>query len=262
MAKTDWLQRLPLFLFAKTWNDTQDQISAKEGSVHTAKVVKTFLDKNDFKMIDHPPYSPDLAPADYFLFPTVKSALAGKTIPRREFQKTWERVVATIPKERFAEAYQKWYERQSKCVTIQGDYELRTDFMSPSVPTIWLELDLPGVRRLLIGGVYRQWSSAVAATSSSSSISGLGMEREELDIITHQLQSATLAAKAVVVMGILIWTRTELRTNPIADAFFCTPSWRVWRPLTLSIRPLRPLGDPMANLPMDIIALVSTTCIR
>eukprot|EP00095_Tigriopus_kingsejongensis_P004647 maker-scaffold29_size597861-snap-gene-3.9 protein:Tk04647 transcript:maker-scaffold29_size597861-snap-gene-3.9-mRNA-1 annotation:"g protein-activated inward rectifier potassium channel 3-like isoform x3" len=35
----------------------------------------------------------------------------------------------------------------------------------------------------------------------SSSISGLGMEKEQLDIITHQLQSATLAAKAVVGMG-------------------------------------------------------------
>eukprot|EP00095_Tigriopus_kingsejongensis_P001844 maker-scaffold10_size831480-snap-gene-7.21 protein:Tk01844 transcript:maker-scaffold10_size831480-snap-gene-7.21-mRNA-1 annotation:"exodeoxyribonuclease iii" len=86
-------------------------------------------------------------------------------------------------------------------LAVRAGAQLRTDFMSTSVPTIWLELDLPGVRLLLIGGIYHLWSSGVAATSSSSSISGLGMEREELDIITHQLQSTTLAAKAVVVMG-------------------------------------------------------------
>ena len=31
-----------------------------------------------FEMVDHPPYSPDLAPSDYFLFPNMKKHLAGK----------------------------------------------------------------------------------------------------------------------------------------------------------------------------------------
>ena len=31
-----------------------------------------------FVLIDHPPYSPDLAPLDYFLFPNLKKHLAGK----------------------------------------------------------------------------------------------------------------------------------------------------------------------------------------
>eukprot|EP00095_Tigriopus_kingsejongensis_P011598 maker-scaffold325_size206031-snap-gene-0.17 protein:Tk11598 transcript:maker-scaffold325_size206031-snap-gene-0.17-mRNA-1 annotation:"reverse transcriptase-like protein" len=69
--------------------------------------------------------------------------------------------------------------------------------MSPSVPTIWLELDLPGVRRLLIGGVYRQWSSDVAATSSSSSISGLVMEKEQLDIITRAVLESIVKSDLV-----------------------------------------------------------------
>jgi len=36
--------------------------------------VKTFLTKH---MLEHPPYSPDLAPCDFFLFPKIKSALKG-----------------------------------------------------------------------------------------------------------------------------------------------------------------------------------------
>ena len=31
-----------------------------------------------FELVDHPPYSPDLAPSDYSLFPTMKKRLAGK----------------------------------------------------------------------------------------------------------------------------------------------------------------------------------------
>ena len=32
-----------------------------------------------FELVDHPPYSPDLAPSDYFLFPNMqKKHLAGK----------------------------------------------------------------------------------------------------------------------------------------------------------------------------------------
>ena len=31
-----------------------------------------------FELVDHPPYSPDLAPFDYFLFPNMKKHLAVK----------------------------------------------------------------------------------------------------------------------------------------------------------------------------------------
>jgi hypothetical protein len=42
---------------------------------HSALVVKIFLAKHCVVEISHPPYSPDLAPADFFLFLTVKTAL-------------------------------------------------------------------------------------------------------------------------------------------------------------------------------------------
>jgi hypothetical protein len=37
--------------------------------------VKMFLVKHKFPMLEHPPYSPDLAPCDFFLLPKFKSAL-------------------------------------------------------------------------------------------------------------------------------------------------------------------------------------------
>jgi len=45
---------------------------------HNATIVKQFLGQRKVIVLDHPPYSPDLAPADYFLFPEVKSHLKGR----------------------------------------------------------------------------------------------------------------------------------------------------------------------------------------
>jgi hypothetical protein len=41
---------------------------------------------------------PDPAPAVFFLFPRVKNELAGLSMTQESFQKGWEGVVRTIPK--------------------------------------------------------------------------------------------------------------------------------------------------------------------
>jgi len=45
---------------------------------HKALSVKQFLTKNSMTQLLHPPYSPDLAPCDFFLFPRMKKGLKGK----------------------------------------------------------------------------------------------------------------------------------------------------------------------------------------
>ncbi|GBP45197.1 Mariner Mos1 transposase [Eumeta japonica] len=47
-------------------------------SVHTARVSRQALKNTGFSEIDHPPYSPDLAPSDYFLFSNLKKELRGR----------------------------------------------------------------------------------------------------------------------------------------------------------------------------------------
>ncbi|GBP25707.1 Histone-lysine N-methyltransferase SETMAR [Eumeta japonica] len=46
--------------------------------VHTARVSRQALKDTGFSEIDHPPYSPDLAPSDYFLFSNLKKELCGR----------------------------------------------------------------------------------------------------------------------------------------------------------------------------------------
>ena len=69
-------------------------------------------------MLDHPRYSPDLAPVDFLLFPKVKEALAGYTIAADGLKKAWDGVTVTIAKEIYAAAFQRWFERSQKYVRI------------------------------------------------------------------------------------------------------------------------------------------------
>jgi transposase len=39
--------------------------------------VHQFLAQRGVPVLEHPPYSPDLAPADFFLFPRLKSIMKG-----------------------------------------------------------------------------------------------------------------------------------------------------------------------------------------
>ena len=41
-------------------------------SSHKCEVVKSFLASEKVKVLNHPPYSPDLGPCDSFLFPRLK----------------------------------------------------------------------------------------------------------------------------------------------------------------------------------------------
>ena len=44
---------------------------------HTALSIREFLAKKNISVLPHPPYSPDLAPCDFYLFPKLKSKLKG-----------------------------------------------------------------------------------------------------------------------------------------------------------------------------------------
>jgi transposase len=45
---------------------------------HRSLLVKDFLANNKATRLERPPYSPDLAAVDFYLFPRLKSALKGR----------------------------------------------------------------------------------------------------------------------------------------------------------------------------------------
>ena len=52
--------------------------------VHTAAVAKAAVKECGFKEIQHPLYSPDLAPSDYYLFSKLKKDLRGRKVDEEE----------------------------------------------------------------------------------------------------------------------------------------------------------------------------------
>ena len=95
--------------------------------VHTAVTVREFLEKKSLELLEHPPYSPDLAPADYFLFPKLKGKLAGTFMDAESFKKNWDGVTSTMTRDEYAQAFQKWVYHHRKCILIDGSYVEKTE---------------------------------------------------------------------------------------------------------------------------------------
>ena len=71
------------------------------------------------KTVRHPPYSPDLAPSDFWLFPKLSSCRY-ETI--EEMKDAVTKVIDTLTQEDFDGAFQKLLERYKKGIAAGGDY--------------------------------------------------------------------------------------------------------------------------------------------
>ena len=90
--------------------------------VHNSILVTDYLIKMGIKTVPHPPYSSDLAPYDFCLFPKLKEKLRGcryETI--EEMKEAVTKVIDTLTQEDFHGAFQKLLERY-KCIAAGGDY--------------------------------------------------------------------------------------------------------------------------------------------
>ena len=66
---------------------------------------------------DHPPYSPDLASANFFLFPRLKATIKGARFADVNAIKDGvTAVLRSISQEAFADCFRKMYERCQTCV--------------------------------------------------------------------------------------------------------------------------------------------------
>jgi len=82
-----------------------------------------FLAQNSIITLLHPPYSPDLAPCNFFLFPKMKLQLKGRRFDRvEEIKRESHNVLGTLQEQDFQHAFQQWQWRWDRCVAAQGDY--------------------------------------------------------------------------------------------------------------------------------------------
>ncbi len=90
---------------------------------HTSVLTLAFLGEHDMEMVAHPPYSPDLAPCDFFLFPRLKEVLRGHRFPSVAAMKQGVlSALKKIDKDEFRKAIDNMAVRWIKCVELKGDY--------------------------------------------------------------------------------------------------------------------------------------------
>jgi len=74
-------------------------------------------------VLEHPAYSPDLAPSDYHLFGPLKDALTGRRFTSDEgVKEAVHEWLAAQAKTFFSEGIQKLLERWNKCIAKHGKY--------------------------------------------------------------------------------------------------------------------------------------------
>ena len=86
--------------------------------VHNSTLVTNYLNNMGIKTVPHPPYSPDVAPCDFWLSPKL-TGCRYETI--EEIEKAVTKVIDTLTQEDFHGAFQKLLERY-KCIAAGGDY--------------------------------------------------------------------------------------------------------------------------------------------
>ena len=119
---------LGLGLLCWGFKGVQEEIPSKEAStrgqwhfqqdntpVHNSILVTDYLTKMCIKTVPHPPYSPNLAPCDFWLFPCRYETI-------EEMKEAVTKVINTLTQEDFHRAFQNLLERYNKCTAAGGDY--------------------------------------------------------------------------------------------------------------------------------------------
>jgi len=90
---------------------------------HRSFVVQRFLTKNAVSVLEHPAYSPDLAPSDFFAFDRLKDHIRGVRFESvEEIKLTAARVLKEIPESDWKKCYESWKKRMHRCIAAGGEY--------------------------------------------------------------------------------------------------------------------------------------------
>lgn len=91
--------------------------------VHAAAVSRAAIRECGFIELDHPPYSPDLAPSDFFLFSKLKADLRGRKFScDEEVQEAVLQHFLNKEKSYFLKGIEGLVHRCKKCIEIKGEY--------------------------------------------------------------------------------------------------------------------------------------------
>jgi histone-lysine N-methyltransferase SETMAR len=89
---------------------------------HNSRVSIRKTEEYGFIHVPQPPYSPDLAPCDFFLFGYLKSQLAGKTFfDEDDVKEEMRRIVTEIPINLLHSVMDEWVCKLERYIELGGE---------------------------------------------------------------------------------------------------------------------------------------------
>jgi hypothetical protein len=79
------------------------------------------MEEDGFIRVPQPPYSPDLAPCDFFLFGYLKFQLEGRTFFDDSVKEEVRRILMEIPVNLFHSVMDEWIQRSRRCIELGGE---------------------------------------------------------------------------------------------------------------------------------------------
>ena len=107
-------RKRPTLFKSGQWHFHQDNTL-----VHNSILVTDYLTKMGIKTVTPLPYSPDLAPCEFLLFPKLRGCRC-ETI--EEMKEAVTKVIDMLTQKDLHGAFQKLLERHNKCIAAGGDY--------------------------------------------------------------------------------------------------------------------------------------------
>ena len=87
---------------------TDEERSGRPATSRTEENIAKFI-KLCVTVLEHPTYSPDLAPSDFFLFPTIKEILKGRHFDDiHDIRSNTTAALKTIPQNQFQNCFDGW----------------------------------------------------------------------------------------------------------------------------------------------------------
>ncbi len=91
---------------------------------HCARLTKIFLQRMNIAVMPHPPYSPDLAPNDFFFYPTPKLPMRGLRFQTLDdLEDAVDDHIGRIPAFKYQDCILRaWPRRWQRCIDSEGEY--------------------------------------------------------------------------------------------------------------------------------------------
>lgn len=107
----------------RAWRNGTYILHDDNACLHRCDQVLNLLHQTHTRVLDHPAYSPDLAPVDFFLFPRLKE-LKGERFPDLDtLEDRVDEILGSITQAEFQKALTvSWRARMRKCIRFHGRY--------------------------------------------------------------------------------------------------------------------------------------------